>query len=345
MADQTEYEDAVVSFTDAFSRDCRQVISSNYCPLRHTGCQIQGKRVRILQQISNDSALDTDWMPSAKQDSTQPSFLDLPREIRDLIYEQALVSNHTKRLNLGKVFLNAESGTSHWHRPNTPRSTDWLSLLWTSKQLHHEAAAAFYTYTPLEVTISDGTTHADLESMARRLADFGREGIIPLHPGYLRFVKDITFNFRARGVGAWPLPSLYQMLPSPPSSPKLSPEEISSRTAEVLARAQYHLTTSTHCHCLRIVDLGGGWHTCRRTSKGRAVHDRYITPCNPAPFAPPAEVIEQRRRDRLEEMGLDPGFEQTWLERLMGWPGSRERTYLINGQRVSRDGALAMAFD
>ena len=41
--------------------------------------------------MTSKSKLCLDWQRSLKQDPTKISFLDLPRELRDMVYEDALV--------------------------------------------------------------------------------------------------------------------------------------------------------------------------------------------------------------------------------------------------------------
>jgi len=74
--------------------------------------------------------------PSKSPSPGTASFLELPREIRDSIYTRVLIAPHP-------LYLSQDPGSGvETFAPE--RRTRWVALLYTNRQIHHEASETLY---------------------------------------------------------------------------------------------------------------------------------------------------------------------------------------------------------
>lgn len=239
---------------------CADVIAGSKCPLAYSGCRTSGNRIKVIQHVAYGNTIDTDWIASVKQTDNRPSLLELPREIRDAIYDAILPTG--QHYELGHVALDYMTQTSHIH-PWTVnyRLPDFKSLVCVSKQLHHEVAARFYTANTFSVTLkTDGSLH--IEDMLRTF-DFA--GLIPMHPAYVRFLPriELTTSFDPTREPE----QLQVTIPRPaPTDTAIapSPEATEARITAFLRIADSAIKNTTSCACLHLIPLGRGTYTLRR---------------------------------------------------------------------------------
>ena len=249
---------------------CSYLVSGSLCALRSsTGCNVPGNRIRVLQHGHFRTNLNTDWTPSKKRVATLPSFLDLPREIRDTIYEHILPTDQD--VGLGTLHVDFEQKTSHVH----PRSThvtpaNWTYLLRVSKQLHHEVAAQFYSANTFSISCQVALPKLD-DFATRALSAVGFAGLTPLHPAYMRFLRGIeirsTFDtWRDVHTLFDPIPSATIPTPSKDDAITVKHPTMADEDAirTFIQTTQSAIDARTACHCPRLIPLGNGTYTLRR---------------------------------------------------------------------------------
>lgn len=350
--------------TMAGAKRCCDIIGSNNCPLAAvTNCHQPSNRIRIAQHISPDS-INTQWTQSQQRDPNTPSILDLPREIRDAIYDHIVPTDQD--IFLPTLHLGFDTRTSHWHPKSRPatfhQAGGLLSLLCASKQLHHEAASRLFTANHLKVPYVS-TFGEPLACYAdEALRTFGFAGLVPLHPAYAPLLVSITL------VDAYSIGAVYDRWTEvrivnpgrkaasaypPPSSTPLYPIIATPTTAEQITAFVDKADTAIHartpaCTCLHLISLpepgtytlrrppGPERDRCKKATLKDAGHEHGV----PEHFNPRRYGRRRRRRtrDALSLLGLvgmvvcmAPCIWVWFLDGFVGW---RERV----GERLSGKG-------
>lgn len=249
---------------------CSDIIAFDQCPFKaSTGCHIPGNRVRVLQHGHLNTNLNADWAPSQRHNAAFASILDLPREIRDAIYEYLIPSDQC--FGLGSFQVDFDQKFSHVHPRNTHIApASWTALLRVSKQLHHEVAARFYGANAFSVSCA--VPPADLHRFAARaITAFGFAGLVPMHPAYLRFLRGIEirslFDDSPDGIQ-----DLFHTSPTATFlssgqihyDPRLPPVASEESIRRFIESTQVAVNNMTPCSCLRLIPLGNGIYTLRR---------------------------------------------------------------------------------
>ena len=148
--------------------------------------------------------IDLTWAASNKRDKHAAGFLDLPRELRDCIYQLTLVLEQP--FEIGHFDSSAES-----KRPSYPiwnRYPKACGLLSTCKQVHAEAAPVLYGDNHFETSLpKDSAALRDLlvvdEEAQKSTNSWGipdRLMVLPFHSAYHTLVTNRSF----RAGSSWP---------------------------------------------------------------------------------------------------------------------------------------------
>lgn len=260
-------------------RQCTSIITGNGCPLRAlTTCDLGHNRVRVAQHIPGDS-IKTEWSPSRKETEDTVSLLEIPREIRDAIFDCVLPSG--ARRHLDYLFLDTDTGLSHWHpRPSTNKPTASTSILCVSQQVHHEAAARLYGAS--DFVVLGFLRQGALVNLETLLSTFTFNRLLPLHPAYTRFVT--RFDLILPNDNQWPGQGTLNITNPNPirtatggdlfSEPLVRTQDSAMATPEeirfFITTAQASLDVCASCACVQIRPLDNGIYTlCRPPSPER----------------------------------------------------------------------------
>lgn len=194
---------------------CSPFILMFFCICKPTLCGTKPRRrgIRCSQcdlrmpskprSINHDKASSkpVTWTASMQNHPTRPSFLDLPRELRDQIYILAL--REASNIHLGSVVLDRWT-PHHWHPdtrllescprgcPLPPRSLT-PALLTVSKQLHAECSSVLYGQNKFSLTI--GLNHKLRRAFWRSLVTrrLRMHDMLPIAPRYQHLIRELAF--------------------------------------------------------------------------------------------------------------------------------------------------------
>lgn len=155
---------------------------------------------RLLEHSTGPRQIPV-WIASSKR-TNECGFLDLPRELRDRIYNFALPTRGT--VFFGNVALRA-GGPHVWHTDvrfssgtlqPLPLSV-WnftLALLATSKQLHAETAQILYGGNVFALTVSPSASLTGIWGAPGLLDQLTLPGILPVAPVHLSLLHEVYFQ-------------------------------------------------------------------------------------------------------------------------------------------------------
>lgn len=271
---------------------CIDIVSSNRCPLSVAGCcSVRGTRIRLPQHVGYPQHINTDWTTSCEQDHPTASFLGLPREIRDAIYAFALPTNET--FHLGHLVLDFDQKLSHVHQIHPARApASWLPLFSTSKQLHSEAANHLFSSNAFSMCFHPDGRHLD----ASVLDTFQFRDLVPLHPMYTRFVREVELGLPTQRGLCDPISIRCPEGPHIGTPPAISEEQVH----RFMQTTQSSLDAAISCKCLRLIALGSGTYTLRRPPGREREKCRRATLRRIEPYNSP--VIERMRRGEFDEL-------------------------------------------
>lgn len=270
---------------------CIDIVSSNRCPLSVAGrCSVRGTRIRLPQHAGHSGKINSDWVASCDQDKPAASFLGLPREIRDAIYAIALPTNET--FYLGHLVLDFDQKLSHVHQIHPARApASWLSLFTSSKQLHSEAAAHLFTTNTFSMCF-----HPDGRHLGASILDtFQFRDLVPLHPMYARFVREVELEHPPQRNRSDPM-SIKRPEGLHLSSRPASSDDQIRRFVDTM---QAGLDAAIPCKCLKLIPLGSGTYTLRRPPGRAREKCRRATLRRIEPWIRPE--VERMRRGEFED--------------------------------------------
>lgn len=181
------------------------------CPFTSRFCSVPGASIKLLTTGSDTHRTDLTWQASSKANQKRASLLDLPRELRDQIFNYAFATDDT--LRLGVVTL-AATHPYHWHPERTlrrflPGSFEvdrsialadrkrafCIGLLSTCKQIHYEAASALYGNNTFETHVHfDAQWKASFEQDTPFADDISALDMLPLVTRYQSLVHSAVFR-------------------------------------------------------------------------------------------------------------------------------------------------------
>lgn len=173
----------------------RQGIRCSQCDL-----EMPSKSRSINHQKASSKPLI--WTASMKSQPTRPSFLDLPRELRDQIY--GLAVQESNNIHLGSVVLDRWS-PHHWHPDIRLVGSCWRSdpippralitaLLAVSKQLHVEASGVLYGQNTFSLTLA--LNHKLRRAFWRKVVirRLTLDDMMPIAPRYHHFIRELALQ-------------------------------------------------------------------------------------------------------------------------------------------------------
>jgi len=181
------------------------------CPFTSRYCSVPGASVELLRTGPDVHVNDLAWQASGKSDQKRISILDLPRELRDRIFNYAFANEGNIRL--GVVTL-ASTHPHHWHPESTlkrflpatsrldlsSRSPDMedascTGLLATCRQIHHEAATVLYGNNAFESHIHlDAQWKASFEQDTPFPDIVSAYDMLPFAARYRSLVQSVVFR-------------------------------------------------------------------------------------------------------------------------------------------------------
>ena len=142
-----------------------------------------------------DSArhISLEWTAASKQDPNVTGFLDLPRELRDKCYREALCVDPV--LYIGIAFFN-DMDSLDSRRPCSDYLPKGLALLSTCKQLHSEAVGVLYGDNHLRILCSKSWTlkFLTLQTPSEKNNQARPAGLkaLPFHATYQPYVRSVA---------------------------------------------------------------------------------------------------------------------------------------------------------